>query len=391
MQTLEVAEVSRILNAGFGAEATVRARRPGALFQVNLPAYLSDGDAVAVYLRPSADGRLTMTDLGQTCMRLSYSRKLTDATLMTIADLAQRHGFSLEEHRISALVHAEDMLGAALGMIQIQSEAEAVINRTVARGRQSDNFRSIVRAILGEEFKDKVEFDFHEPGDKDGLYSIDAMIQWPGTSIGVAIAPSTVDAERAVAAKMHLAATLPSGRRRWIAIPKDVSALDRKTQLRLMKEYLVPVPKFEDERDKIGSKILDLASCLQIGASSPPMPKRSSCSIHRGFAGGATHDKRSICPAGPDDTGTVTYSRGATGGGIGPGDGAAGLDVPPTTRRKPRPPGSSRDVVTVLAPWRAFSATARASPRTKRRPRATRSSPPPKAWSCPRSARFSRR
>jgi len=59
---------------------------------------------------------------------------------------------------------------------------------------------------------------------------------------------------------MHLVATLPGGRRRWVAIPRDVSALDKKTQLRLMKEYLVPVPKLEDERDAIGAKILELAS-----------------------------------------------------------------------------------------------------------------------------------
>src|SRR5262245_18674976 len=121
---LEVADVSEILRAGFGAQATVRARRPGAIFQVNLPAYLADGDAVAVYLRPTADARLTMTDLGHTCMRLSHTRKLTGRILSTIAHLAQRHGFTLEEHRIAATIQREDVLGAALGMIQIQSEAE---------------------------------------------------------------------------------------------------------------------------------------------------------------------------------------------------------------------------------------------------------------------------
>ncbi len=260
MQNMEVAEVSKMLRAGFGAEASVRARRPGALFQVNLPAFLADGDAVAVYLRPGEDGRLTMTDLGHTCMRLSYSRKLTNEVLATVADLAQRHGFALDEQRLAATIRREDILGAALGMIQIQSEAEAVIARTISRGKQSDTFRKAVREMLGETFGDRVAFDYHEPGDKDGLYSLDAMIQGPAASIGIAIAPSTVDAERAVAAKMHLAATLPRGRRRWVAIPRDVSALDKKTQLRLMKEYLVPVPKFEDERDAIGSKILDLAS-----------------------------------------------------------------------------------------------------------------------------------
>lgn len=258
---LEVTEVTDILRAGFGTDASVRARRPGVLFQVNLPAYLADGDSVAVYIRPCADGRLTVTDLGHTCMRLSYSRKLTEEVLSTVADFAQRHGFSLEEERITATIQPADILGAALGMIQIQSEAEIAVARTVSRGKQSETFRKTVREVLGDIFKDKVEFDYHEPSDKEGLYSIDALIRAPSVSIGVAIAPSTVEAERAVAAKMHLAGTLPAGgRRRWVAIPKDVSALDKKTQLRLMKEYLVPVPKFEDERDQIAPKLLELAS-----------------------------------------------------------------------------------------------------------------------------------
>jgi hypothetical protein len=146
-------------------------------------------------------------------------------------------------------------------MIQIQSEAELAIARTVTRGEQSSHFRKAVREVLRETFKGKVEFDYHEPADKEGLYGIDAMIREPTISIGVAITPATVEAERAVAAKLHLAATLPGGgRRRWIAIPRDISALDKKTQLRLMKEYLVPVPKFEDERHQIASKLLELAS-----------------------------------------------------------------------------------------------------------------------------------
>ena len=264
MHTLEVTEVSEILRAGFGAEASVRARRPGVLFQLNLPAFLGDGDAVAVYLRPGERGQLTMTDLGHTCMRLSYSRNVSDVVLATVADLAQRHGFTLDEQRITATIRPADVLGAALGMIQIQSEVEMVVGRTIARGQQSDNFRQMVRDVLDKEFKGNVQFDYHDASDKDRLYSIDAMIEGPGASLGIAIIPSSIEAERAVSAKMHmLAGTLPGGhgrRRHWIAIPRDVSALDKKTQLRLMKEYLVPVPKFDDGRNLIAPRILELAS-----------------------------------------------------------------------------------------------------------------------------------
>jgi hypothetical protein len=259
---LEVAEVSDILRRGFGSEASVRARRPGVLFQLNLPAFLADGDGIAVYLRPNADGRLTMTDLGHTCMRLGYSRKLTDPVLATVGELAQRHGFTLDQERIAAVIDRGDVIGAALGMIQVQSEAEVVVTRTAARGQNSESFRRMVRDVLGEAFKDRVEFDYHEPDDREGLYSIDAMIHAPGAvDIGVAIVPSTVDAERAVAAKMHLAATLPGGgRRRWVAMPRDVTALDKKTQLRVMKEYLVPIPRFDDGRQLVAPKLLELAS-----------------------------------------------------------------------------------------------------------------------------------
>lgn len=262
MYRMETEELSQVLRAGFGAEASVRTRRPGALFQVNLPAFLADGDAVSIYLRPGADGRLTVTDLGHTCMRLSYARKLTGAVLATLGDLAQRHGFALEDERLTASVQRHDILSAALGMVQIQSEADVLVDRAIARGKQGETFRRMVREILGEAFKNRVEFDYHEPGDTDRLYSLDAMIDEPGASIGVAIVPSTLEAERAVNTKMHLAKTVPAGSRkyRWIAVTRDVSALDRKSQLRLMKEYLVPIPKFEDERDRLALKILDLAS-----------------------------------------------------------------------------------------------------------------------------------
>ena len=59
---------------GLDAAARVRVRRPGSLFQVELPAYMGDGDAAAIYVRPGKNGSVILTDLGSTRTRISYQR-----------------------------------------------------------------------------------------------------------------------------------------------------------------------------------------------------------------------------------------------------------------------------------------------------------------------------
>lgn len=247
---MDATELTTIFRAGFGASARVRARRPNVLFQLDIPAFLADGDAAAIYVRPLGDGRALMSDLGQTCMRLSYEMSVGNKERETLARLATRHGFSLYEERLEAKMPMSELLAGAIGLIQIQAEAEATIVASVARSERSDSFRSVIRGVLRDHFGDACELDYHEPSDKDGLYKIDAYIHTPIMPLGVAIAANDIDAERAVSAKLHLAAILP-GKKRWIAIPKDINSFQDKTRKRLMMEYLVPVPRYEDEPGRL--------------------------------------------------------------------------------------------------------------------------------------------
>jgi hypothetical protein len=60
------------------------------------------GDAALVFVRPEEDGRVTLTDLGHTCMRLSYTRRLTEKTDAVLRALAERHGFTLKQGEIAS-------------------------------------------------------------------------------------------------------------------------------------------------------------------------------------------------------------------------------------------------------------------------------------------------
>lgn len=253
-------ELTKVLQAAFGAGSSIRPRRPNKLYQIDLPAFFGDGDAAAIFVRLRDDGLLTLTDLGHTCMRLSYTRIVTPAVEEAVSALASKHGFTLTEQRIESNMPPDEILAGALGLLQIESEAEAAIEATVARGERSEAFRSAVRKEIESLFRDACVFDYHEKNDVDGLYSIDALITLEkDRHIGIAIVPNNIDAERAVSSKLHLAKTIPA-RARWIAIAKDANQLGSKTRLRLMREYLVPVPKYEDERsDQIRDKLLDLA------------------------------------------------------------------------------------------------------------------------------------
>jgi hypothetical protein len=60
-------ELLSSIKTSFGAEATVRPRRPS-LYQLSLPVFMADGDEAQVFVRLQGDGRAEVTDLGQTIM-----------------------------------------------------------------------------------------------------------------------------------------------------------------------------------------------------------------------------------------------------------------------------------------------------------------------------------
>ena len=249
------------LRRAWGESTRVVARRPGKVYELDVPAYLSDGDAASVFALPLPDGQIRLTDLGHTASRIGYTRNLTARIEDLLARLAERNGFNLVDWEIRADVPPAELLAGAMGLVQIQSSAEAAISTGLRAAVSAERFREIVRETIREAFP-AAQVGFSDP---HGEYSIDAVIEGPRAVVGIAAVPSDIEAERAVAAKLKLDPYLqkelgPDRARRWIALPRDINALSAPSRTRLMREYLAPIPVFEAGRSLVGEKVLELAA-----------------------------------------------------------------------------------------------------------------------------------
>jgi hypothetical protein len=231
------------LQAGFGSTARVVTRRPGIIYQVELPAFLADGDAVTVFVRPEPDGHVVITDLGQTCMRLSYSRALTATVTDDIELLAARHGFKFNEGQIFARVEPKDLFAYAMALAQTEAEAEAHIRARAPREIGAERFKTAVRHVLREAFGPQAIFEYRSPKDPEGLYVLDALVNRASGPVGIALVPSEADAERAVATKLILDSKLTPevGHLHWVALPRNLDSLPKKTQSRVEHAFEIPV------------------------------------------------------------------------------------------------------------------------------------------------------
>jgi hypothetical protein len=248
-------EVHSAVRAAFGESARVETKRPG-LYQLHVPMFLSDGDGSQIFLRVARSGALQMTDLGQTCMRLSYLHSLTDEARAEIAAVADRQGFELKEDRLVAEIGMRDLVAGALGLAQVEAVAEAAITARARRRAGSDNFRQIVRQELGRIFPE-AQFDFHARDDANSKYSVDAMLKGTSHWLGIAIIPSGIEAERAVIAAHYLDGRVP-GSGRWVALPRDINQLPDKSRVHLMDTFLVPIPQFADGKNQLSEKLSNL-------------------------------------------------------------------------------------------------------------------------------------
>ena len=105
--------------SGLDGRARVRVRRPASLFQIDLPAFMGDGDGVAIYVRPAKGDTLVVTDLGSTRTRLSYQRKVTAELDEELGRLAEHQGLVFEDGEIRAVVPTGELLAASLGLLQV--------------------------------------------------------------------------------------------------------------------------------------------------------------------------------------------------------------------------------------------------------------------------------
>lgn len=252
-------DLQRAFTAGLDHGARVRARRPGALFQVELPAYGSDGDSAPIYVKPGPGGSLIVTDLGSTRMRLGYSRRVTPEVDAELARLAGDQGLAFENGELRTEVSPRDLLAASLGLLQASAQAERLSVKAHRRSQEAETFREAVRELVAELFGKKVigpYFDKKE--DPEALYAIDAFV--PGKRpLALAFVPGDLDAERAISSKMKLKASTPPATR-WVAIPRDLEKLTSRTRKRLVKEYVAAGSSFEEDRAVVGERLKDLAA-----------------------------------------------------------------------------------------------------------------------------------
>lgn len=240
-------EIVRSLHESFGTRASVRARQPGRLFQVEIAAYLADGDAAQVYVKPLEDGRIQVTDLGATCMRISYEHKLSAKTDAVVRSVAEQYGFEFTNGQVTRTLPLSGLLTAAHALAQIESSAEAAVEESVAHRLTTTHFKAIVREALREAFAAAATFDHRDPEDDDGLYQIDALIHGP-RKVAVAIVSSNLSAEHAVATHLTVDAAMRARGERftWATIPRDLDALGDPYRRRLVKHYDVVAPVYDE-------------------------------------------------------------------------------------------------------------------------------------------------
>lgn len=254
MTSLTTEALQSAVRIGFGAAASVRARRPGRLFQIEMPAYLADGDGVQLYVEPIKGGDLRVTDIGQTIMRISYTREIDDSVTEKIAGLAERNGFTLTDGVLSTSVRPAELVAALFGLAQVQAVAEATAQATASRGPRAEEFRALVIAALREEFGESVQTDVMPEGGQDASFAIDAVIHTARPVAVIAVANENL-AERAIANRFR-AKALPV--RDWIAVPRNIDALSKVARNRLMNSFTIARNEYEPAA--VQQRIKQLAS-----------------------------------------------------------------------------------------------------------------------------------
>lgn len=257
--TISAESMRSLFTRGLDSGATVRVRRPGALYQLELPAFADDGDGATVYIRPRGNGELVVTDLGATRMRISYESSLTPTLDLELGKVARGHGYVLRDGAFECIVPAEELVPAVLGLLQLEAVSEQFVVKTRVRKQEASAFRESVVSLLEELFKGHVETAFTDPvRDPDGLFAVDAVVRTARKPMAIALVPNDLDAERAVSAKMTTQALLPGAL--WLAIPRDIDKLRTDSRRRLQKEYMPVVSEYSDERDLARARLIEFAA-----------------------------------------------------------------------------------------------------------------------------------
>jgi hypothetical protein len=252
--------------ANLDASVRVRARRPGAVFQVELPAFSSDGDVAPIFVRPGAnEGEVVVTDLGTTRMRLSYHRTNPAEEERALARLAEAQGLRFEGGELCTPVAWSDLVAATLGLLQVEAQAESLFKTARIQRKRAARFRAAAHAIVVSVFGEAVQRDYVDENDSTGLYRVDAYVPASPTvrrPLAVSFVPGDVEAERAVATKhalLHMGwGGAPSVR--WVAIPRDLERLRSATRRRVVNEFDVACDAFDANEAALADRLRDYAA-----------------------------------------------------------------------------------------------------------------------------------
>lgn len=244
---------------GLDSGASVRTRRPS-LIQVELPAFRADGDAGEIYVRPATKGdSLVVTDLGTTRMRLGYVTKLTAEIDEQLSTLASGQGMDFTDGEIRVTVGKRDMLAAALGLLQVEAQAERLGVGRRAGGKGTAAFREQVSELLRTMFAGRIQEGYFDAAtDPDGLFSVDALIDG-ARPLAVVVVPNDLEAERAIGTKANLRPQLAKTTR-WVAIPRDIERLVSRTRRRLVRDYIQAGASFAEDRAIVEERLRDLVA-----------------------------------------------------------------------------------------------------------------------------------
>jgi hypothetical protein len=241
--SLSTEMLSATVRKNLGEAVSITARRPGQVYQVAFPAYLPDGDAALLFIEPGEKTGYRVSDLGHTMMRLSYTRDDEQDTAERLAVLAKRHGFALRDGELVAPVAADELIGALLGLAQIEATAESALTPAAIKGPRPEEFRRIVIEALRREFRDYLELDVTPPGETNDDFHVDAVVH-TDRPVAIAIVPNDVMAERAIGTRFR-AKQLDV--RHWVAIPKDIEHLARATRARLLDSFVVAGSRYQEQ------------------------------------------------------------------------------------------------------------------------------------------------
>lgn len=109
-----------------GAALNLRTRAPG-LFQIELPAFFADGDALAIYVRTVGSVSLVVTDLGEMRGRLLDWGRPSEMVDEVLARFAEAHGFALVDGEIRIEVAPDELFASMLALLQIETLADSLL------------------------------------------------------------------------------------------------------------------------------------------------------------------------------------------------------------------------------------------------------------------------